>query len=83
MPLPGHVIERPVMRRFFTRQSLVWGCAQFGNASLSLWLLAQPTIQTYLIVRTAAVAVLLSGAALLTLIDFRRCLSALQRDALS
>ncbi|MEV1239311.1 VC0807 family protein [Nonomuraea sp. NPDC050022] len=80
VPLPEHVIERPVMRRFFARQSLVWGCAQFGNASLSLWLLLSQTIQTYLIVRTAAVAVLLSGAALLTLIDFRWCLRALQRD---
>ncbi|WP_113699000.1 VC0807 family protein [Nonomuraea lactucae] len=81
VPLPGHVLEEPVMRRFFSRQSLVWGCAQLSNATLSLWLLLSQTIQTYLVVRTSAVAVLLSGAALLTLVDFRRCLRALQRRA--
>ncbi|MDR8408136.1 hypothetical protein MTP10_05255 [Nonomuraea sp. 3-1Str] len=78
VPLPAHVMEEPVMRRFFTRQSLVWGCAQLGNATLSLWLLLSQTIETYLLVRTSAVAVLLSGAALLTLLDFRRCLRALR-----
>lgn len=77
VPLPGHVLEQPVMRRFFSRQSLVWGCAQLGNATLSLWLLLSQTIETYLVVRTSAVAVLLSAAALLTLADFRRCLRTL------
>ncbi|MEV0145348.1 MULTISPECIES: VC0807 family protein [unclassified Nonomuraea] len=81
VPLPAQVLEEPVMRRFFTRQSLVWGCAQLGNASLSLWLLLSQTIETYLLVRTSAVAVLLSGAALLTLLDFRRCLRALRPTA--
>jgi hypothetical protein len=80
VPLPEHVTEHAVMRRFFIRQSLVWGCAQFGNASLSLWLLFSQSIQTYLIVRTTAVAVLLSGVALVTLLDFRLSLRALQRD---
>ncbi|MEU8246402.1 VC0807 family protein [Nonomuraea sp. NPDC048916] len=81
VPLPAHVLENPLMRRFFTRQSLVWGCAQLGNATLSLWLLLSQTIQTYLVVRTSAVAVLLTGAALLTLVDFRRCLRALELGA--
>ncbi|MFG3441672.1 VC0807 family protein [Nonomuraea sp. NPDC047897] len=81
VPLPEDVMERPVMRRFFARQSLVWGCAQLGNATLSLWLLLSQPIETYLVVRTSAVAVLLTGAALLTLGDFRRCLRALQRGA--
>ncbi|MCP2347450.1 VC0807 family protein [Nonomuraea roseoviolacea] len=77
VPLPAHVMEEPVMRRFFGRQSLVWGCAQLGNATLSLWLLLNQSIETYLLVRTSAVAVLLSAAALLTVLDFRCCLRAL------
>ncbi|NUW44640.1 VC0807 family protein [Nonomuraea rhodomycinica] len=77
VPLPPHVMEEPVMRRFFGRQSFVWGCAQLGNATLSLWLLLSQPIETYLLVRTSAVAVLLSGAALLTVLDFRSCLRAL------
>ncbi|WP_219462489.1 VC0807 family protein [Nonomuraea rhizosphaerae] len=78
VPLPEHVTEHAVMRSFYTRQSLLWGCAQFGNASLSLWLLLSQSLQTYLIVRTSAVAVLLSAAALLTLVDFRLSLRALR-----
>lgn len=81
VPLPAHVLENPLMRRFFARQSLVWGCAQLGNALLSLWLLLSQPIQTYLVVRTSAVAVLLTGVALLTLADFRRCLRALELGA--
>ncbi|MER6944557.1 VC0807 family protein [Nonomuraea sp. NPDC000554] len=81
VPLPDQVLNKPLMQRFFRRQSLIWGCAQFVNGSLSLWLLLSQPVETYLLVRTSAVAVLLSGAALVTLADFRGRLRALQRGA--
>ncbi|MFS1298764.1 VC0807 family protein [Streptosporangium longisporum] len=74
VPLPDHVTEHPRMRRFFVRQSVLWGCAQLLNAVLSLWLLLSQSLQTYLVVRTSVVAVLLGGAALVSVLSFRHCL---------
>lgn len=74
VPLPGHVLENPVMSRYFRRQSLMWGLVQLGNGSLSLWLLLTQPIATYLVVRTSAVAVLLTAAGVVALLDFRRSL---------
>ncbi|MFF5205134.1 VC0807 family protein [Streptosporangium sp. NPDC000396] len=79
VPIPDHLLEHPRMRRFFVGQSVLWGCAQLVNAALSLWLLFSQTTETYLVVRTSAVAVLLSGTALISVLSFRRCLRALQR----
>lgn len=81
VPLPDHVVKNPVMVRFFRRQSLAWGSVQLCNFALSLWLLLSQTIQTYLLVRTAAVGLLLVGASLAALLDFRRTLRALQPEA--
>ncbi|MEU7989654.1 VC0807 family protein [Streptosporangium canum] len=79
VPLPEHLLEHPRMRRFFVWQSVLWGCAQLLNALLSLWLLLSQPLETYLLVRTAAVAVLLGGAALISVLSLRHCLRALQR----
>ncbi|WP_433247896.1 VC0807 family protein [Streptosporangium sp. CA-135522] len=79
VPLPEHLLEHPRMRRFFVWQSVLWGGAQFLNATLSLWLLLSQSVETYLVVRTTAVAVLLGAAALISVLSFRNCLRALQR----
>ncbi|MBB2912650.1 hypothetical protein FHS43_003933 [Streptosporangium becharense] len=81
VPLPGHVQEHPRMRRFFRWQSVLWGCAQLLNAGLSIWLLFTQTLETFLLVRTSAVAVLLGGAALVSVLSFRRCLRRLRVPA--
>ncbi|MEV0586604.1 VC0807 family protein [Nonomuraea sp. NPDC050310] len=81
VPMPARVQEHPAMRRFFRRQSLMWGCVQLGNASLSAWVLFHESVQGFLLLRTSAVAVLLSLAALAALLDFRRTLSALRVEA--
>ncbi|MFE3450919.1 VC0807 family protein [Nonomuraea sp. NPDC059194] len=78
VPLPEHVERHPLMRRFFVRQSLVWGCAQLVNGAFTLWMLLHETLSTFLLVRTAGVAVLLGGTALASILDFRRTLGALQ-----
>ncbi|WP_344966485.1 VC0807 family protein [Streptosporangium fragile] len=78
VPLPDHVQKHPQMRRFFMWQSVLWGCAQLLNAGLSLWLLFTQTLETFLLVRTSAVAVLLGGTALVSVLSFRRCLRRLQ-----
>ncbi|WP_371782036.1 VC0807 family protein [Streptosporangium subroseum] len=79
IPLPEHLLEHSLMRRFFMRQSILWGCAQMINAVLSLWLLFSLTTEAYLVVRTSAVAVLLGGAGLISVLSLRRCLRALAR----
>ncbi|MEV7966006.1 VC0807 family protein [Sphaerisporangium sp. NPDC088356] len=79
VPLPDHLVHHPRMRRFFVHLSLLWGTVQFVNGSLSLWLLFSESIETYLIVRTAAVAVLMVLAALASLLAFRRVLQAVQK----
>ncbi|MFC4588100.1 DUF3159 domain-containing protein [Sphaerisporangium corydalis] len=78
VPLPDHLIHDPRMRRFFVRLSLLWGAVQFVNGSLSLWLLFSESIETYLIVRTAAVAVLMVLAAGASLLAFKRVLGSMQ-----
>lgn len=77
VPLPERVVAHPRMRRFYTRQSLMWGLAQLGNGALSMWLLLTLPVETYVLVRALAVAVLLGGAALATVLDFRRSLRSL------
>lgn len=79
VPLPDHLMRHPRMRRFFVHLSLLWGAVQFVNGSLSLWLLFSEPIETYLIVRTAAVAVLMVLAALASLLAFKRVLGAVER----
>ncbi|GAA4052552.1 VC0807 family protein [Nonomuraea soli] len=78
VPMPEGVQEHPAMRRFFRRHSVMWGCVQLANASLSLWLLLSQPVEGFLLVRTCAVAVLLSCAGLVSLLGFRRALRALQ-----
>jgi hypothetical protein len=80
VPLPGHLVGHPRMRRLFVQLSVLWGAAQFVNGTLSLWLLFSEPIQTYLIVRTAAVAGLMLLAAVATLLAFRRVVQAVQRE---
>lgn len=65
------------MRSFFRRHSVLWGCVQLVNASLSLWLLLSQPAEGFLVVRTCAVAVLLSATGLVSLLAFRRALRAL------
>ncbi|GII63250.1 hypothetical protein Skr01_33350 [Sphaerisporangium krabiense] len=79
VPIPEHLTDHPRMRRFFVHLSLLWGTVQFANGSLSLWLLLSESIETYLIVRTAAVAVLMVLAALASLLAFRRVLRIVHR----
>ncbi|GII80371.1 hypothetical protein Sru01_53530 [Sphaerisporangium rufum] len=79
VPLPDHLVRHPRMRRFFVHLSLLWGLVQFANGTLSLWLLFSEPIQTYLIVRTAAVALLMVLAAAASLLAFRRVLRVMQQ----
>lgn len=82
VPLSEEVMEHPRMRRFFVAQSMLWGCAQLLNAVLSLWLLLTQTLETYLLVRTSAVAVLLGGAALISVLSLRHSLRRLEARGL-
>ncbi|MDH2425489.1 VC0807 family protein [Sphaerisporangium sp. TRM90804] len=79
VPLPEHLVGHPLMRRLFVHLSLLWGTVQLANGSLSLWLLLSRSIETYLVVRTAAVAVLMTVAALASVFAFKRVLRAVQR----
>ncbi|MFC4530800.1 VC0807 family protein [Sphaerisporangium dianthi] len=79
VPLPDHLVHHPVMRRFFVHLSLLWGMVQLVNGTLSLWLLFSESIETYLIVRTSAVAVLMVLAAAASILAFKRVLRIVQQ----
>ncbi|MEV6979801.1 VC0807 family protein [Sphaerisporangium sp. NPDC051017] len=81
VPLPEHLMHHPRMRRFFVHLSLLWGFVQMANGTLSLWLLFSESIETYLIVRTAAVAVLMVLAAGASLLAFQRVLRTLGKQS--
>ncbi|WP_283139439.1 VC0807 family protein [Rhizohabitans arisaemae] len=74
VPLSQDLVEHPQVRRYFARISLLWAAVQMSNAVVSLWLLLSQSIEVYLLVRTAAVGVLMIAAAAVTLIAFNRCL---------
>ncbi|GAA2675217.1 MULTISPECIES: VC0807 family protein [Nonomuraea] len=78
VPMPDEVQRHPLMRRFFARQSLLWGGAQLLNGTFTLWMLFHEAMGVFLVVRTAGVALLLGGVALGSVLDFRRTLGALQ-----
>ncbi|PRW62726.1 VC0807 family protein [Actinopolyspora mortivallis] len=64
----GHV----AIRRFFRRVSLLWAAVFTANGAITLWMLAQRTVEEFLLVSTAGSYGLIALAALFSLVWFRR-----------
>ncbi|GAA4146092.1 hypothetical protein GCM10022416_38320 [Actinomadura keratinilytica] len=74
VPLPEAFLRHERVRRFFLRISLLWSLVFFANALISLWMLFNESIGTYLWVRTGLVTALGAAAAAVSVWGFRRCL---------
>jgi len=72
--LPAFVLRHERVRRFFARITLLWAFVLLTNSVMSIWLLLNQSIGTYLIVRTAAVAVVSGTAAAFSVLAFLRLL---------
>ncbi|MCO6010613.1 hypothetical protein NE236_37215 [Actinoallomurus purpureus] len=75
VPLPEAFLAHDRVRRFFLRISLLWSFTFTLNTAISLWLLFNQSIGTYLWVRTTAVAFLGATAVLISVWGFKRCVN--------
>lgn len=53
-PLPDSLLARPFMRTFFIRISLLWAAVFLTNAVISIYLLFNQSVGTYLLTKQAA-----------------------------
>ncbi len=53
-PLDHRLLQRPFVRRFFSRIALLWGAILLVNAGVGLWLLFGASLQSFLVLRTLA-----------------------------
>jgi hypothetical protein len=79
--LPSFVLRHERVRRFFARITLVWAFVLLTNSTVSIWLLVHQSVGTYLLVRTAAVAVITGLAFLGSAWAFRRVLQRLHVES--
>ncbi|WP_433323803.1 VC0807 family protein [Spirillospora sp. CA-294931] len=74
VPMPEAFLRHERVRQFFLRISLLWSLVFFTNALISLWMLFNESISTYLWVRTGLVTALGAAAVVVSVFGFRRCL---------
>ncbi|GGO15755.1 hypothetical protein GCM10010116_31680 [Microbispora rosea subsp. aerata] len=79
--LPSFVLRHERVRTFFARITLLWAFVLLVNSAMSIWLLLNQPIADYLIMRTAAVAVVTGLAFLGSVWAFRRVLRRLHTEA--
>lgn len=80
VPMPDAFLRHERVRRFFLRISLLWSLVFLTNAVISIWMLFNESIGTYLWVRTGLVAGLGAVAAVVSVLGFRRCLCRVNAD---
>ncbi|MCG5218999.1 VC0807 family protein [Streptosporangium sp. KLBMP 9127] len=78
--LPSAVLRHERVRQFFLRITLLWAFVLLTNSAVSIWLLLHQSVGTYLLVRTAAVAVISGLAVSVSIYAFRRVLRKLHHD---
>jgi hypothetical protein len=61
-PLPLEMTDHPRVRVFFARVSLLWGFVYLTNAALTLWLLFNESLGTFLILKTVGSSALTATA---------------------
>lgn len=78
--LPAFVLRHERMRRFFARITLLWAFVLLANSAMSIWLLLHQSLGAYLLVRTAAVAVVSGLAVAFSVLAFRQVLRRLHAE---
>ncbi|GAA4595249.1 hypothetical protein GCM10023194_64200 [Planotetraspora phitsanulokensis] len=78
--LPSFILRHERIRRFFAQITLLWAFVLLMNSTVSIWLLLHQSIETYLLVRTAAVATISGIAFVGSAWAFRRVLGRLHAE---
>jgi hypothetical protein len=81
VPLPATLLANARVRRFFLRISLLWSFVFLANTAISLWLLLNQSLVTFLWARALASLILTGGAIAVSTLAFRRCLRRSARPA--
>jgi hypothetical protein len=81
VPMPDAFLRHERVRRFFLRISLLWSLVFMVNAAISIWMLFNESIGTFLWVRTSLVAALGAVAVLVSVLGFQRCVGRVNADA--
>jgi hypothetical protein len=71
-PLPPSVLAAPAVRRFFMRISLLWALTNALNAVVTLWLLLNQDLATYVLAKTVASWTITGSAIAISTIWFKR-----------
>jgi Protein of unknown function (DUF3159) len=74
VPLPEAFMNHARVRQFFLRISLLWSMVFLVNALISLWMLFNESIGSYLWMRTSMVSALGAAAVAVSILGFKRCL---------
>jgi hypothetical protein len=70
-PLPPSLLATPAVRRFFMRISLLWALTNMLNAVVTLWLLLNQDIGTYLLAKTVVSWTITGSAIAISTIWFK------------
>lgn len=79
-PLDPDVVERPAVRRFFVRVSLLWAFVLLTNAGFVMWLLLTSSLHAFVVERSAVTWVLTASGIGLSVFWFVRTM---RRDGIS
>lgn len=69
-PIDLEIMNRPPVRRFFIRISVLWGAVLLLNTGLVLWLLASTSLHTFVLERPVVTYGLTAGAIFLSITRF-------------
>jgi hypothetical protein len=73
-PLPAHVLNRPAVRRFFTRITVLWALVNIANGATALWALLSASLDVVLLTRTAGSLAIVAAGIWVSYRWFRRSL---------
>lgn len=79
-PIPEAFFKHDRVHRFFLRISLLWSMVLFTNVAVSLWMLFNQSISTYLWLRTSIVAGLGAIGVVLSVWGFKRLVRHVNRE---
>jgi len=72
LPLDAELLQRPHVRQFFVRISLLWAVVLLTNAGFVLWLLFESTLRAFVLERAMVTLVLTGGGIVLSTLWFLR-----------
>ena len=72
LPVPPEFFSQPRIRRFFLRISLLWAFVMLANAGVTVWMLIELPVSTYLATKTAASMLMMGTAIVWSTVWFRR-----------